>query len=612
MELKEIFENKIKIESKVISIESLFNNPDRLKDTNYRPAYQRNYVWDDEKATYFIESILLGTEIPPLVYFVSPDKMEIVDGRQRYQTILRFINNQFKLKKNGLQKLGNIGIAGKSFKDLESSKYFTPNLTELFWDTKLRVIEFSFNSKDGVTDDIEDMVKKEIFQRYNSGITPLKQTEIAKAVYLEDNLNSFIKKKISEDSLIYRDVSNVFHFEKDNIELIMKAIRESLVLHNIPIKYYTVKKQSIVSKFYDAMYGDIEGEAAEVIYNKFIAKMNVLLKIKERFHSNNMLYNRLVSECFFWAFSILDNNNIPLSTINDKEVDAIVTYFQNYFGTNNNPFAAIRSSFAKELFERYTITSEYFSEKFNINFKIYLDTSNEFKEQNRDIKTDGSKSISFNDLRINKPEPSSTAIVDICRQMKRQKFLIRPPYQRNEVINKKKSSAIIESILLGIKLPPIFLFKRKDGVCEVIDGQQRLLSILGFINEKYLNEDNALTESDKHGFTLNLKSGILNTYNAKKFTDLSREDQKKISNFDLWTIEINQNSNENFEPVDLFVRLNNKPYPIKDDTFEMWNSFISRDIIDEVRSVSNNYKGWFYIRKSPTRMENENICASLA
>ena len=137
MEIREIFENMIKIEPKVMAIESLFNNPDRVKKTNFEPWYQRNYVWDDEKATYFIESILLGTEIPPLIYFRSGDKVEVIDGRQRYQTILRFIKNEFKLKRNGLQKLENIGIANKTFKDIG-------DLRDVFWDTKLRIIEFSF------------------------------------------------------------------------------------------------------------------------------------------------------------------------------------------------------------------------------------------------------------------------------------------------------------------------------------------------------------------------------------------------------------------------------------------------------------------------------------
>ncbi|WP_291128482.1 DUF262 domain-containing protein, partial [Flavobacterium sp. UBA7682] len=177
MEIREIFENKIKIEPKVMSIESLFNNPERVERTDYKPFYQRNYVWDDEKATYFIESILLGTEIPPLIYFRNSDKVEVIDGRQRYQTILRFINNEFKLKKNGLQRLDNVGIANKNFKDFET------DLQDLFWDTKLRIIEFSFHSQSLVDEELEDVVKKEIFKRYNSGITPLKPTEIDNAVY---------------------------------------------------------------------------------------------------------------------------------------------------------------------------------------------------------------------------------------------------------------------------------------------------------------------------------------------------------------------------------------------------------------------------------------------
>lgn len=57
MDLKEIFEHKIKIESKVKSIDALFMNKERVEHTNYHPYYQRNYVWDEEKATYFIKRL---------------------------------------------------------------------------------------------------------------------------------------------------------------------------------------------------------------------------------------------------------------------------------------------------------------------------------------------------------------------------------------------------------------------------------------------------------------------------------------------------------------------------------------------------------------------------
>nr|WP_221887906.1 DUF262 domain-containing protein [Chitinophaga polysaccharea] len=136
--------------------------------------------------------------------------MEVVDGRQRYETILRFINGDFKLKKNGLQKLENIRIVNRGFKDLGQ------DLQDLFWDTKLRIIEFSFHSQNLIEGDMEDLVKKEIFKRYNSGITPLKPTEIDNAAYVEDNLNTFLKKKLQDDRILFRDISTLLHFEKNN------------------------------------------------------------------------------------------------------------------------------------------------------------------------------------------------------------------------------------------------------------------------------------------------------------------------------------------------------------------------------------------------------------
>jgi len=56
--------------------------------------------------------------------------------------------------------------------------------------------------------------------------------------------------------------------------------------------------------------------------------------------------------------------------------------------------------------------------------------------------------------------------------------------------------------------------------------------------------------------------------------------------------------NNNFDPIDLFIRLNYKPYPIKIDSFEMWNSYISRELIDNIKDVFNNNKDWFYFRKT--------------
>src|SRR5680860_243524 len=143
--------------------------------------------------------------------------------------------------------------------------------------------------------------------------------------------------------------------------------------------------------------------------------------------------------------------------------------------------------------------------------------------------------------------------------MTRRRYMIRPSYQRKEVININKASAIIESILLGIKLPPIFVFKRMDGINEVIDGQQRLLTLLGFIGEDYLDENNKLASSKNHKFKLR-KLRILQELNGSSFTDLSEDERNKILDFQIYVVEIDALQNPYFDPVDLFIRLNDKPY----------------------------------------------------
>ena len=196
--LKEIFERRIRIESKVKSINGVFIAVDEtFEKTNYKPSYQRNYVWDDEKATFFIESIFLGTEVPPIIMFVSNSddiyNYEVIDGRQRYETIKRFLNGDLKLKVSGLQKMSGLSeFVGNSYLDLSEENQ------ALFCDTKIRTIEYSFIGE--YKPEEEEAVKREIFQRYNSGITPLKTYEVDKAKYFHNDLNSAIKDCLLENS----------------------------------------------------------------------------------------------------------------------------------------------------------------------------------------------------------------------------------------------------------------------------------------------------------------------------------------------------------------------------------------------------------------------------
>lgn len=595
MNLTEIFVNKLKIETKVVSIESVFNDA-KVKRTQYAPPYQRNYVWDGEKATYFLESILLGTEIPPLIFFRSMGEVEIIDGRQRYETILKFLNGDLRLSKAGLKKLDGLNIDKKTFGSLPDE------LKNDFLETKLRVIEFSFASRDGITQADEDSVKQEIFKRYNSGITPLKEIEMDKAFYFDDDLNSFFKEKLMEEDF-HDQFNRLFKYEEKKIDVSLKKIRQLLVIHQIPIKYYSIAKQKITDKYYDLLSARIASEQFEDLFESFKRKLDLLDEVRKAVDTEEFPYNRLISEVLFWGFSILESNDVALPEKDSVELAA----FSKLIANNIGAFEMGRSSFAHQIVNRYRVVADFIAEVYDINKDLYIETDDEFKQKNRELgKAKENVTTNYKELRINKPEPTTYTIDDICRLMERDRFLVRPPYQREEVINKRKSSEIIESLLLGIKLPPIFIYKSKDGVSEVIDGQQRILSILAYLGRGYKNEKGEMVKSNKDGYALQLKDGILSELHGKRFGQLDEYLQEKITYFDLWVIEINERNNPDFEPLDLFIRLNNKPYPIKDDTFEMWNSYLDRGLIDTIKASYGNNAGWFYWRRNGNRMENEN------
>ena len=60
---------------------------------------------------------------------------------------------------------------------------------------------------------------------------------------------------------------------------------------------------------------------------------------------------------------------------------------------------------------------------------------------------------------------------------------IHPEFQRFYRWSVEQKSRLIESILLGIPIPSIFVSQREDGVWDVIDGVQRLSTILEFAGE---------------------------------------------------------------------------------------------------------------------------------
>ena len=65
------------------------------------------------------------------------------------------------------------------------------------------------------------------------------------------------------------------------------------------------------------------------------------------------------------------------------------------------------------------------------------------------------------------------------------KLNIRPAYQRNSVYDARKRDAVIETILENCPLNTMYWVDNEDGTYEVLDGQQRILSICNFVYGKF-------------------------------------------------------------------------------------------------------------------------------
>ena len=137
-----------------------------------QPDFQRQFVWDNKKASHLIESAILGIPLP-VVYFSqeSDGKMSVIDGQQRLTSFFSFIEGQFPDGKEF--RLTNL----KVFKELNRKQFsdLDDETQEKITECKIRTITFKADShKD---------LKFEIFERLNSGSVKLNDQELRNCIY---------------------------------------------------------------------------------------------------------------------------------------------------------------------------------------------------------------------------------------------------------------------------------------------------------------------------------------------------------------------------------------------------------------------------------------------
>lgn len=130
-------------------------------------------------------------------------------------------------------------------------------------------------------------------------------------------------------------------------------------------------------------------------------------------------------------------------------------------------------------------------------------------------------------------------------EKKKSAQLVIPPFQRNYVWDVVKASRLIESFLLGLPVPGVFLYKEKQtNRLQVIDGQQRITSAIRFFESRF----------DEKVFRLR---GVQPRWDGKTFDELDESDQFQLKDTVLRATVVQQLDPEDDSSIyHVFERLN--------------------------------------------------------
>lgn len=147
---------------------------------------------------------------------------------------------------------------------------------------------------------------------------------------------------------------------------------------------------------------------------------------------------------------------------------------------------------------------------------------------------------------------------------------IVPDYQRKSGIwDNSKKSLLIESILMGIPLPLFYFAANKEGGLSIVDGLQRLSTIIEFLNNK--------SSLSKVEYLKDLKN--------KKFNDLSENEKSSIEDYQIHCHIMEADTPEDVK-LDIFKRINDGGTPL--NKYEIRNALYSGKSTQLLKELSES------------------------
>lgn len=196
-------------------------------------------------------------------------------------------------------------------------------------------------------------------------------------------------------------------------------------------------------------------------------------------------------------------------------------------------------------------------------------------------------------------KPVTWLISDVINWFKTKELIINESFQRHSVWSPQAKTLLIDSILNELPVPKIFIRTKIDPklqktLKEIVDGQQRVRSIVEFANDE---------------FALNNKS---ENFKGKKYSDLTPEVQQAFLGYTLTAEQLLNASDD--DVIDIFARLNS--YTVSLNATEKRHATFQTELKFFIRRMSVKYR-WFiekysiFTIKQRFRMADDEFFAEL-
>lgn len=320
------------------------------------PLFQRNYVWDIKKASKLIESLILGLPVPELFFYSEGDEnttYKIIDGQQRLLSIYFFIKGRFpkntdsrllvRSKINKDQDFDSLLADNSVFEDFtlrlnddaaqKPSRYHGKKFATLDRDTQikfrlrryLRTVVVRQNKPDN-----NGSSMFEIFNRLNTGGTPLNHQEIRASLYYCDFYEMLVK---TNESPKWREILGkpTQDLHCNDIEMILRSIALLQDGDN-----YSPKMVTFLNSFSQKSIS-FKKEHIDYLEKLFLSFVDACSSLSEKAFFRNARFSKTLFESVFVATCresfdnhvLLSKKISPISFEKLKKDETFVSYLMS-------------------------------------------------------------------------------------------------------------------------------------------------------------------------------------------------------------------------------------------------------------------------------------------